>query len=71
MYGTAQKLSSKTQRVQRCSVPYGHSSTCVSCMHKSLGDVLLAVGDPAGGMDLLPRAGQVSYGPKPGGNYKH
>lgn len=35
-------------------------------MHKSLGDGLLAVGDPAVEMDLLPRAGQESYGPKPG-----
>lgn len=36
-------------------------------MHRSLGDALLAEGDPAVEMDPLPRAGQGSYGPKPGG----
>lgn len=70
MHATAPNLSNETQRVLCSSVPYGRSSTCVSCMHKSLGDVLLAVGDPAVEMDLLLRAEQVSYGPKPGENCK-
>lgn len=39
-------------------------------MRKSLEDVLLAAGDPAVETDLLPIAGQVSYGPEPGESCK-
>lgn len=66
MYGMAQNLSSESKPSLCSPVPYGRSSTCASCRHKSLGGALLAVGDPAVEMDLLPRAAQGSCGPKPG-----